>query len=77
MAQRIEFRFGKNSSFECEVAQIVLPREVSLDQLFHTHSTVVWVRVKSSTGGIRLLNVTRCTQILIGMPDTGSERNLK
>ena len=65
MAQRIEFRFGKNSSFECDTAQLASPLEVVL--LGRERSP--WARVISSSGGERWINTARCTQIILGLPD--------
>jgi hypothetical protein len=65
MGQRIEFRFGKNSSFECDISQIILTEGENLASALARQ----WIIVRSSTGGTRVINASRCTQILLGLPD--------
>jgi alpha-acetolactate decarboxylase len=66
MATRINFVFGKNSSFECNEEQV----ETSLDHTILGNNP--WVTIKTS-GGFRWINTARCTQIVIGQPDKAEE----
>jgi hypothetical protein len=68
MAQRIEFRFGKNSSFECDVEQLDGPLTMTLRPdgpgLYGP-----WAKINTVNGGTRWINTARCTQIILGLPD--------
>ena len=66
MATRVKFVFGKNSSFEIEEEKV----ETSLDHTILGNNP--WVTIKTGTG-IRLINTSRCTQIVIGQPDKAEE----
>jgi hypothetical protein len=67
MVQRIEFRFGKNSSFECDIEQIIVTEPWA--DAWSMLGATQWVWIKSSVGGHRAINTARCTQIIIGLPD--------
>ena len=67
MSQRIDFRFGKNSSFSCEVSQIIVPEQWA--DAWSMLGSEQWVWIKTSDGGHRAINTARCTQIVLGMPD--------
>jgi len=68
MATRINFVFGKNSSFECDSSQVETP----MASVFLNSDP--WVTVKTSSGE-RLINTSRCTQIVIGQPDKADEED--